>query len=241
MSSTACGKRPHPCRAWWLAGLIGLLPSVISAAPPGAPVPAAGLFLVAGRDIPGRTFQRSVVLLVRHGESGTLGVVINRRTGFHLDDLLPDLDSAQAHRHAVHLGGPVAPHLLLMLLHQVQPTRDILAVTDEIQFSAELPVLESLIRRGHPPERLRCYVGHAGWAPGQLERELAAGHWWLVPADAESVFATNSADVWERLIDRVDPPGIRVQADEPGMAAGRAVNRPATTALREMPTQSAMR
>lgn len=189
-----------------------------------ASVPATGKFLVARRNLPSPSFVRTVVLLTAHTADGTLGVIVNRRTGFDAGDLLPDLPAVRGAGHAVFIGGPVAPHRIVMLVRREPVTGTVERVTDEISFSADRDVLEALIARRKPPAELRLYAGHAGWAPGQLDEELARGDWHLIDADAEAVFGDGSERLWERLINRLDPPGIRVRA--PG-GSGSAGLRPA--------------
>jgi len=172
-----------------------------------------GVFLVAHRELTGSGFAQSVVLLLRHNERGTLGVIINRRTPFHLHDLLPELDRKQAAQHAVFIGGPVAPHTLVLLMRGEKPAPGIEKVTEEISFSAEREVLESLIDRHKSANDLRLYIGFAGWAAGQLEAEIARDAWFLIQATADAVFGIDEEDLWERFIDKLDPPGIRVRFD----------------------------
>jgi putative transcriptional regulator len=179
--------------------------------PAAAAAPAAGMFLVARRELLSPAFSQSVVLLLRHDESGTLGVIVNRRTRFRLHELLPDLKNGRAAAHSVFIGGPVAPQALVMLMRREKPAAGIEPVTDEIVFSAERKVLEALIARNKPPADLRLYIGYAGWAAGQLDAELARRSWFVVQASAEQVFSDGEEDLWERLIDRLDPPGIRVR------------------------------
>ncbi|HXR78507.1 MAG TPA: YqgE/AlgH family protein, partial [Bryobacteraceae bacterium] len=50
----------------------------------------------------------------------------------------------------------------------------------------------------------RVYVGYTGWAPGQLERELDLGAWRVLPGEEQSIFDTDPAGVWPRLIDRTE-------------------------------------
>jgi len=175
--------------------------------------PAPGVLLVARRELTGSIFAHSVVYLVRHDQRGTLGVIVNRRTRFHLHDLLPELDREQAVRHTIYLGGPVAPHAMVLLMRGEQPAPGIEAVTGEIAFSAESDVLEALLARSKTPGDLRLYIGYAGWAAGQLDAELERGSWFLVQGSPDAIFGRDDQDLWERLINRLDPPGIRVRFD----------------------------
>jgi putative transcriptional regulator len=58
-------------------------------------------------------FHRSVVLLVRHEEEGSLGFIVNRPTGIKVDEILKGMEvSWQGREDAVaYFGGPVQPNL----------------------------------------------------------------------------------------------------------------------------------
>ena len=45
-------------------------------------------------------------------------------------------------------------------------------------------------------EGLRIFIGYSGWAPGQLEAEIARGDWALKPADAAAIFDGKSEHTW---------------------------------------------
>ena len=226
----------------WLgcAVLFAMLVTIPAAArvAPGAAVaqPAAGMLLVARRDLPSRYFAHTVILLLRHGATGTLGVIVNRRTHFSLQDLLPDIADATAVRYPLYIGGPVAPDRIFILIRNASPGHGIERVTDDIQFSAERTVLETLVEADKPASELRLYAGHAGWALGQLDRELARGDWHLVRAEAAQVFADDDEQLWTRLIDRLDPPGIRVQG--PVVTPGRYNDAKASAPVRRDPAPS---
>ncbi len=49
------------------------------------------------------------------------------------------------------------------------------------------------------PASLRFFIGYAGWAPGQLDNELARGSWRVLPATDEFVFAEEPRGLWKRL------------------------------------------
>jgi putative transcriptional regulator len=50
---------------------------------------------------------------------------------------------------------------------------------------------------------LRVYAGYAGWAPGQLQAEIALGGWFVIQAEPEIIFSADPAGVWEALIRRL--------------------------------------
>jgi putative transcriptional regulator len=46
----------------------------------------------------------------------------------------------------------------------------------------------------------RLFTGFAGWAPGQLEAELARNDWFVLPASAGLVFRSDTSGMWEELV-----------------------------------------
>jgi putative transcriptional regulator len=52
--------------------------------------------------------------------------------------------------------------------------------------------------------RMRLYAGYAGWAPGQLEREILRGNWLIVDGDGAVVFDANPDTLWRREIKLAD-------------------------------------
>jgi len=54
-----------------------------------------------------------------------------------------------------------------------------------------------------PPANARLVVGYAGWAPGQLEQELAESAWLLSDVDSDLVFKTPADRMWDRAIRRL--------------------------------------
>jgi len=172
--------------------------------------PVAGVLLVAKRDMMSPGFTQTVLLGFHHDASGSAGVILNRRTPHTLKDVFPEFDQDEAGRHALQFGGPVAPKSYLMLMRK-EDLSGVQTVPGGITLSTDTDVLRALLERKKSPDDLRVFIGYAGWAGGQLENELARGAWHLTPATDELVFG-NVSGMWERLIDKLDPPGVRVEA-----------------------------
>lgn len=130
-------------------------------------------------------FHRSVVLLLDHGEEGALGLVINNPMPTTLREVANSLslDWGGNPDAQIRLGGPVE-QIRGWFVHD-QPGWD--AEADGIAAGLWLTTsLESVKRDGHARfgddgSRFLFLLGYAGWAGGQLEAEIAAGSWVVVP------------------------------------------------------------
>ncbi|MCP5459173.1 MAG: YqgE/AlgH family protein [Gammaproteobacteria bacterium] len=163
--------------------------------------PAKGVFLVATQAMPDPRFWHSVILLLLHDETGTLGLIVNHPTDLRMDKVLPDLAQSVKWRYPLFYGGPVARDILLFLVGDrafgegLEPI-----LPDRVFFSGDRTVLERLLAADPPPERLRLYLGHAGWAPQQLEAELARGGWRLFRADPTLLFHESPQSIWDLFL-----------------------------------------
>ncbi len=160
---------------------------------------AAGRLLVASRDLVDPNFRETVVLLLRHGPEGALGLIVNRPTELPLADLLPGLEGIEGRGDAVWEGGPVLRTAFLFLVRRaggVRPPPELERVLGETSFGTREEDLGQLLAVGVAEKDLRVYAGHAGWAPGQLEGEIFTGGWSVVPATEELVFSPDPGRLW---------------------------------------------
>jgi putative transcriptional regulator len=177
--------------------------------------PAIGRLLIATKQV-GSFFTESVVVLVDHGEHGSLGLIVNRPLALSLAELLPDLEGAKGHSEPAFFGGPVAPGQMLLLVRSARPPRGAAPVLDGVTVSGSGDTLRALLEHPSAGSELRAYVGYAGWAPGQLAGEIARGDWLVAPGDAGSVFTHEPAELWQTLLKKHQ--GIRVEWHERSVA-----------------------
>ena len=172
--------------------------------------PAAGRFLVASRGLYGPYFSKSVIYLLQHNSTGTVGVIVNRPLGRNVEEVLPDMTTLELGGYPVYNGGPVNPRIMVMLFRGSYSTELALHVSDDVYASSNSAILEQMMTEHKPARELRMFAGQAGWAPGQLARELVQGSWYVTDGDPDTLFAGGGNDLWRKLIDRLDPLGILV-------------------------------
>lgn len=158
--------------------------------------PAAGKLLVATEDLRGEFFVRTVVLLLRYDDTGAVGLVVNRPTRASPAELLPEDEAPADYRGTLYWGGPVEMATVRALQLTDEPPDGAVPIVDTVH---QVPVDVALSVSGGDSATLRFFVGYAGWAPGQLDRELALGSWHVVPATEELVFTDDPEMIWERL------------------------------------------
>jgi putative transcriptional regulator len=172
---------------------------------------ARGRFLIATRQVAGAVFAESVVLLLDYGPGGALGLIVNRPTRFTLAEALPQIEELRGRDDRAWLGGPVAAQRVFLLGRGRDAPEGAERVLDDVWASMRLDALKRLAARRTPASRLRAYLGYAGWAPGQLDAELARGDWYVEPADAGAIFDADAATLWRERVRRHE--GIRVRRE----------------------------
>jgi putative transcriptional regulator len=165
---------------------------------------AAGKFLVARPNLPDPNFSETVVLLVQYDQEGAMGLVINRRTRISLASVFSGLAKAKERTDTAYLGGPVGRTGVLALLRSRKPREDAKAVFADVYLIADKNLLEQTVDAAADAKLFRVYLGYAGWASGQLRREVELGAWYIFPADAGLVFASDPDSVWTALVSRAE-------------------------------------
>lgn len=162
--------------------------------------PSKGVFLVASPGLGDPRFRRTVVLLLDHGLTGTMGIIINRATDIRLSDVLPGLSGSNKNPNILFFGGPVQLTGIIFLTRSDNPPEDTSHIMEDVYFGGDKGVLEYFLKEESNSDKLRLYMGYSGWAPGQLASEIEGGSWFLVRGDAHTVFEMNPDRVWSNLI-----------------------------------------
>ncbi len=182
-----------------MSGPVHILIAAVLAAVAHAAVAQApgGFLLVAKPTILDPNFSRTVVLVTHAPDGAILGVILNRPTQQSLAEILPGNERLARFTAPLHFGGPVEPAGLFAVFRGTGDLGPSFPVIEDVRLALQPATVEQLLLK--PPEALRLFAGYAGWAPGQLDNELARGDWWTVKADADTIFRKRTDTLWDEL------------------------------------------
>ena len=158
--------------------------------------PSTTILIVARAELRDSNFKNSVVLVMNNIGPAPAGVIINRPTSIAVSRLFPDLERLAQLDDKVYFGGPVEIASVSFLFRADTPPEHANQVLDGVYMSTNRELLRKLLGREKPMEGLRIFVGYSGWAPGQLEAEIARGDWSLAPAEMSAIFNGKSEHPW---------------------------------------------
>lgn len=174
-----------------------------------------GILLIAKPGLTDPNFSRTVVLVTRAGDSGTVGVIVNRPTTLKLPDFAaePGLETGK-YRDQVYLGGPIMRNALVALFESgSMPAAPAFHVLGKLYLTMHPDNMQALLSSEGP--RYRLYAGFSGWAPRQLESELEAEGWFVMPVDTDIIFRADTSGIWEELVNRAQAQKTRWNLKSP--------------------------
>jgi putative transcriptional regulator len=190
--------------SWLVRYMTGALCALLLVPGPSGPAfaadakPLRAILIMAGDQLPDSDFANSVVLVMNNLAPAPVGIIINRPMPISVARLFPDLNHLAQVRDKVYFGGPVEFGSVWFLFRATTPPEHAIEACDGVYLSADRKLLLQLLSRDKPMNGLRIFVGHAGWAPGQLEAEIANGDWTLKRAEPQAIFNGKSEHPWPR-------------------------------------------
>lgn len=150
-------------------------------------------FLIAMPAMNDPHFSNSLTFICEHNDQGAIGVVVNRPIDMTLHALLQQIEITPASDACkltpIHYGGPVQIDRGFVLHQPAGEWQSTLKVSDQIGLTTSKDILQA-VASGNGPPQILVTLGYAGWAPGQLEHELAQNAWLTVDADPSIFFQT---------------------------------------------------
>lgn len=157
-------------------------------------------FLIAMPGLMDENFNQAVTYICEHDENGTFGIVINRQSSVTLDDVMQQMKIAyhpdKPAITPVLSGGPVQANRGFILHRPTGQWDSSLIINDSVALTTSRDILVAIADNTGPKDTIIA-LGYAGWAPGQLEQELAANAWLSCPAEQQIIFETPIEDRWQ--------------------------------------------
>lgn len=165
----------------------------------------AGQLLVASPSIRDPRFDHAVILIVRHDQTGAMGIVINVPVGKRpMDDILKMLgekDTSVTGNVQIFAGGPVQPGTGFVIHSSDYHGHGTIEVNKDVRVTATIQVLRDIGNNKGPSKSIVAF-GYAGWAAGQLEDEMRRGIWFPIPGDPKLIFDEDRDKVWDSAYSR---------------------------------------
>lgn len=160
-----------------------------------------GRLLVATPILLDPNFERTVVLLLEHrSEDGALGIVLNRPSETSVGEPLPAWEALAAPPAVLFVGGPVSPGSAIALgrgaADAAEGWEPVLGPVGTVDLDRDPALVRTTL------DEVRVFAGYAGWAPGQLEGEIAGGSWFVVDAEPDDAFSADPGDLWPSVLRR---------------------------------------
>ena len=139
------------------------------------------------------------MLVVEHTEEDAMGLVLNRPSMVPVAEAAPEIAELVDPVELVHVGGPVTPEGIVVLAEFDEASEAALMIDDEVGIvhaEADVALVAAVTRRA------RAFAGHAGWAPGQLEAELADDGWIAERPAPGEILADEPERLWSAVLER---------------------------------------
>lgn len=162
----------------------------------------SGRLLVAAHDLADPNFDHAVVLVLAHDPSeGAAGVVLNRPSAAEPPERLRQWRALAATPGVIFVGGPVSRETVICVAVAHTERRPVgwqrvhgrLGVVD---LHADAVLAKTQLAG------VRLFSGYAGWEPGQLEGEVAAGTWFVVAPRPSDAMTVAPESLWRAVLAR---------------------------------------
>lgn len=170
----------------------------------------SGSLLVAHPMMADPNFRRAILYLSHHSaDDGALGFIINRPLGQNAGDLEIGEALDQIPHVPIYEGGPVQRNQVIVA------TLEWDASAGGCKFEPmEKPAGDLSLPSGLD-DKLRVFLGYAGWSKNQLEREIALSSWLVIKPHPELIRADADDNTWRRIMGGLGPMyGVLADAPE---------------------------
>ncbi|KAK9816049.1 hypothetical protein WJX74_001374 [Apatococcus lobatus] len=185
-------------------------------------------------------FSQAFILITRHDEGGSQGVILNRPTAYKIgqirggDALCPDFAECP-----LYLGGDVGRGIT-QVMHSHGRLKDVEEIIPGLYLGGVDAATRAVRKEQLDPLSFKWFTSYAGWGPGQLHREIENGVWFCAAADASIMMRhvdhVNTTSLWHDILQIMDG-DYRALSDEMQKCEQRRTPDPKVEFLGEEPPE----
>lgn len=161
-------------------------------------LPSPGKYLISEPLMNDGIFGRSVILITEHGDTGSVGYVLNKPSGFIISQLLPLFKNFSSQ---VYIGGPVATNTIHFIYKSDIPISNSIQIDKNLFWGGDINELfEQMTLNKLSENDVRFFVGYSGWMKNQLQNELNNGYWIVSYFPIDHLFKEEISRLWKRSV-----------------------------------------
>ena len=147
-------------------------------------------------------FRESVILLIHYNQGGAIGLILNRPSNLHVNDVVPGLVNDNKAGH-LFFGGPVKQRIISVLVKAKKEVGRLRSIMPNVYYDIDVSKKNADKYISSDTEVVRFYSGYAGWGKGQLESEINRGGWYVLKGDPAVLFDVSTDLMWRYMIQKV--------------------------------------
>ena len=146
-----------------------------------------GNVLVAQEFWTSELFNRSVILILKHDEDGSAGIILNK------SDVIADNIKTYSKNMKMGDAFDISNSGILCKLKNISRNdENLTGYYQEDEFSE----LRNIIDGNKDVNDARNYVVLTAWEPGQLEQQIVEGKWWIHEFNIQELYEVDPAELW---------------------------------------------
>lgn len=146
-------------------------------------------------------FSRTVILIVKHNDEGSLGFVLNDKSKFTISEVVDNFPDFETN---IFLGGPVGIESLFFIHTRNDIISEGIEVINGLYWGGNFDELKNAISENKiQKEELIFFVGYSGWDKEQLDREIKEKSWIIADITTEEVMLQTGKYLWNSKLKKL--------------------------------------
>jgi putative transcriptional regulator len=167
-----------------------------------------GNLIISPPSVKGNFWYKTVAMIVEHHNQGSIGIVLNKRSNYTINELGDQLDLDFDIPGYVYIGGPVNPNSISLIHSNEWSCDNTLRLNENFSLSSSKEIMRRF-SNNDLPKKWRLFFGICGWPPGKLHKEINGiepedknTSWCFTNSDTDLVFNHDTKVQWNKALEK---------------------------------------